>query len=53
MKPKSIKVPVGLSVKQVQAIDGLIEAGIYSDRSEFLRTGARKLLEHHGVMVTA
>lgn len=47
MKNETEKITLNLGVVELAQIDVLVEQGIYSNRSDFMRTAVRKHLEEH------
>ena len=47
MTNETEKITVNLGVVELAQIDALTEQGIYSNRSDFIRTAIRKQLENH------
>lgn len=47
MKQKLQRVLIGVPKPQLKKLDQLVQNGVYSDRSEAVRSGIRELLEKH------
>lgn len=47
MSNETEKITINLGVVDLAQIDVLVEQGLYSNRSDFIRTSARKELETH------
>jgi len=49
MRAETAKISVNITKKQIEAIDELVKRGIYTDRSEAVRTAINLLIEKHGI----
>ncbi|MCF3974413.1 CopG family transcriptional regulator [Paracoccus salsus] len=50
--PDSEKITLNLGYVDLGRIDLLVQEGFYSNRSDFIRTAIRNLLDNHGEVVT-
>jgi Predicted transcriptional regulators containing the CopG/Arc/MetJ DNA-binding domain len=48
MANETEKLTINLGIVELAQVDVLVEQGIYSNRSDFIRTAIRKQLENHG-----
>jgi len=48
MRAETVKISVNITKKQAEMIDKLVEKGIYTDRSEAVRSAINMLIEKHG-----
>lgn len=47
MRAETVKISVNITKKQAEMIDKLVEKGIYTDRSEAIRSAINLLIEKH------
>lgn len=50
--PESEKITLNLGYVDLGRLDLLVQEGFYSNRSDFIRTAIRNLLDHHAEIVT-